>query len=56
MIRNKRDVWRERPSDHAGEHENILLAKTQDSESENSAVNYIARLTRTLIARRMQRT
>ena len=45
MIRNYSVVRRARPNDHAGEHENIFIAKICDSESANTAVNYIARLT-----------
>jgi hypothetical protein len=46
-IRNSDRVFRSRPNDHAGEHENILIAKVRDSESTHGAVNYIARLMRT---------
>jgi hypothetical protein len=45
MIRNYDAVRRMRPNDHAGEHENIFIAKIRDSESANGAINYVARLT-----------
>jgi hypothetical protein len=55
MIRNYDAVRRARPNDHAGEHENIFIAKIRDSESANGAINYVARLTRQLRAQKMRR-
>ena len=55
MIRNKRDVLRASPNDHAGEHENIFIAKVCDSESANSDVNYVARLAPRLLKQEMHR-
>jgi hypothetical protein len=54
MIRNCGDVWRARRSDYAGEHKNIFIAKIHDSESADSAVNYIAVVARALMARRVR--
>jgi hypothetical protein len=55
MIRKNGDVRRVRSSEHAGEHENIFLAKIRDSESAIGAVNYVALLARAFIARSMRR-
>jgi len=46
MIRNYDGAWRARPSEHAGERENIFLAKIQDSESANDAVNHVNHVAR----------
>ena len=46
MIRNKRDIERTRSSEHAGECKNIFLAKIQDSESVNDAVNHVNHVAR----------
>jgi len=56
MIRKNGDVRRARASEHAGEHENIFLAKVRDSESANGAVNYVAAFARAFVVRRMRRT
>jgi len=55
VIRNYGVIWRARPNDHAGEHENIFVAKIADSESANAVVNYVTRLARPLNAQAVRR-
>jgi hypothetical protein len=55
MIRNYDAVRHAPPNDHAGEHENIFIAKFCDSESANGDINYFARLARRLLKQEMHR-